>query len=91
MEKNKMEPYGKISIDWDLEANALYYKFSDKKVERTEKDKTRDIDLVLDYDKNHELVGIEVLNLKRALRASLSSMSLMFLPQRIQKKIPICV
>ncbi len=56
-----------MKTSYDPEANALYVKFSDEKIERTEELKPG---IVLDFDIRGHVVGIEMLDAKQQLSES---------------------
>lgn len=68
MEKMMREKFLEYKVSIDLDANAMYYKFSDRKVAKSEEKKLGNIDAVLDYDSKGNVVGIEVLNFKEFLK-----------------------
>ncbi|MFQ6073406.1 MAG: DUF2283 domain-containing protein [Methanosarcinales archaeon] len=65
MNDNKLFQF-EVSVD--LEANAVYYKFSNEKIARSEEKKSNNLSLIFDYDSEGKIVGIEVLNLKEFLK-----------------------
>jgi uncharacterized protein YuzE len=56
-----------MKTKYDPEANALYVKFSDDKVERTEELRPG---IILDFDSRGHIVGIEMLDAKQKLSES---------------------
>ena len=56
-----------MKTSYDPEANALYVKFSDDKIERTEELKPG---IILDFDSRGHVVGIEMLDAKQQLSES---------------------
>lgn len=56
-----------MKTEYDPEANALYVKFSDDKIERTEELRPG---IILDFDSRGHIVGIEMLDAKQKLSAS---------------------
>ena len=54
-------------IEFDLDANAAYFKISKGRISSTRKAKFESLNLLFDYDSDDNLVGIEVLNLKKVL------------------------
>ena len=57
----------KMKTTYDLEANALYVKFSDEKIDHTEELRPG---LILDFDSRGHIVGIEMLDAKQQLSES---------------------
>jgi len=57
----------------------MYYKLSSGKVARPKKLKQNGLEYVIDLDRKGEIVGVEVLNMKKAL-ALAASESLLILP-----------
>ncbi len=55
------------TVEFDLEANAAYLRLTQGRVSTTKKAKLESMDVLLDYDPKGELVGVELLNLKKAL------------------------
>jgi uncharacterized protein YuzE len=56
-----------MKTKYDPEANALYVKFSDEKIERTEELRPG---IILDFDGAGHIVGIEMLDAKQILSKS---------------------
>lgn len=56
-----------MKTQYDPEANALYVKFSDDKIERTEELRPG---IILDFDSRGHIVGIEMLDAKQKLSES---------------------
>ena len=56
-----------MKTEYDPEANALYVKFSDDKIERTEELRPG---IILDFDSRGHIVGIEMLDAKQKLSES---------------------
>jgi uncharacterized protein YuzE len=56
-----------MKTTYDNEANALYVRFSDEKVERTEELRPG---LILDFDNRGHIIGIEMLDAKQQLSES---------------------
>lgn len=79
---------GKVTVTFDTEANAMYYKVGQGKVARTEKRKTDSLEYLLDYDSNGNLVGVEILNMKKALELASGQMSLFFIPEARTLMVP---
>lgn len=57
----------KMAVTFDLEANAAYVKVGKGRIEETREGKVDSLDVLLDYTKKGQLVGVELLNLKKAL------------------------
>lgn len=56
-----------MKTEYDPEANALYVRFSDDRVERTEELRPG---IMLDFDSKGRIVGIEMLDAKASLSES---------------------
>jgi uncharacterized protein YuzE len=56
-----------MKTEYDPEANALYVKFSDEKIERTEELRPG---IILDFDNRGHIVGIEMLDAKQKFSES---------------------
>jgi uncharacterized protein YuzE len=56
-----------MSTIYDPDANALYVKFSDEKIEKTQE---LSPGIILDFDKRGHIVGIEMLDAKQKLSES---------------------
>lgn len=56
-----------MKTTYDHEANALYVKFSEEKIERTEELRPG---LILDFDGRGHIIGIEMLDAKTQLSAA---------------------
>ncbi len=54
-------------VEFDVDANAAYIKLSAGHVKKTREGKVDSLDVLFDYGENERLVGVEFLNLKRAL------------------------
>lgn len=52
-----------MKVKYDKETDILYITLSDEKIEESDEDK---IGFILDYSKNGNLVGIEVLNASKS-------------------------
>ncbi|MBI2938457.1 MAG: DUF2283 domain-containing protein [Thaumarchaeota archaeon] len=72
---------GKVTVTFDTEANAMYYKLGKGKVARTEKKRTDSLEYLLDYNNQGNLIGVEILNMKKALELTAGQMSLFFIPE----------
>jgi uncharacterized protein YuzE len=53
-----------MKVNFDREANALYIRFSDDKIEETSEVRPG---VMLDYDAKGRIVGLEILNASEAL------------------------
>jgi uncharacterized protein YuzE len=51
-----------MKINYSKEADAIYVRFSDKKIEDTDQINE---DIIIDYDKDEKAVAIEILNASR--------------------------
>ena len=60
-------PKKQPTVEFDLEANAAYFRLTKGTVSTTKKAKLESMEVLLDYDPKGELVGIELLNLNKAL------------------------
>jgi uncharacterized protein YuzE len=54
-----------MKITVDRSANAAYVKLRTGRIAKTEKSKLRSLEVLLDYDKTGDVIGWEVLNLKK--------------------------
>ena len=54
-------------VEFDVDANAAYVKLGDGRVKKTREGKVESLDVLFDYGENAQLVGLEILNLKRAV------------------------
>jgi uncharacterized protein YuzE len=72
---------GKIVVTFDTDANAMYYKLEAGKATRTEKIKGKGLEYLLDYDNSGRLIGLEVLDMKKALELAAGHLSLLFIPE----------
>ena len=70
---------GNATVSFDTEANAMYYKLSAGRVAKSKKLKQNELEYVIDLDRKGEIIGVEVLNMKKAL-ALAASESLLILP-----------
>ncbi len=78
---------GNVRISFDTEANAVYYHLAKGKVVKSEKARFNGLDYVMDYDAQGELIGVEVLNMKKALSLVAGESSLLLAPLR-EKMLP---
>jgi uncharacterized protein YuzE len=62
----------KMDVTFDLEANAAYIKVGKGKIWETREGKVDSLNVLLDYTKKGQLVGVELLNLKKALELYLA-------------------
>jgi uncharacterized protein YuzE len=60
----------------------MYYKLGRGKVAKSRKLKLNGFEYVVDYDRQGEVVGLEILNLKKALALAASESSLLLAPLR---------
>lgn len=64
-----LEPHLNVAdFEFDLDANAAYIKLGRGRVARTKKGKIESLGVLFDYDNKGKLLGVEILNLKKALR-----------------------
>jgi len=70
---------GNTTVSFDTEANAMYYKLSSGKVAESRKLRQNGLEYIIDLDRKGQIVGVEVLNMKKAL-ALAASESLLILP-----------
>ncbi len=73
---------GNATVSFDTEANAMYYKLGSGRVARSKKLKQNGLDYVIDFDRKGEIIGVEVLNLKKALALAASESMLILPPLR---------
>ena len=73
---------GTTTVTFDTEANAMYYKLSSGRVAKSKKLKQNGLDYVFDYNANGEVIGVEVLNMKKALALAASESTLILGPIR---------
>ena len=57
-----------MKISYDMDANAAYVKLRAGLVAKTEKSEMDSLDVLLDYNKAGDVIGLEVLNLKQSLK-----------------------
>ena len=73
---------GTTKVTFDTEANAMYYKLRTGKVATSRKVRQNGLDYVIDFDRKGEVVGVEVLNMKKALALAASESTLLLAPIR---------
>ncbi len=73
---------GKTTVTFDTEANAMYYKLRTGRVASSKKLRQSGLDYVIDFDPKGEIIGVEVLNMKRALALAASESTLLLAPMR---------
>ena len=73
---------GNATVSFDTEANAMYYKLGSGRVAKSKKLKQNGLDYVIDFDRKGEIIGVEVLNLKKALALAASESMLILPPLR---------
>lgn len=56
-----------VGVKFDTDANAAYLRLEAGRVTKTKEGKVDSIDVLFDYRKDGQLIGVEVLNLKKAL------------------------
>ncbi len=54
-------------VEFDVDANAAYVKLGAGRVKKTKEGKVESLDVLFDYGENGQLVGLEILNLKKAV------------------------
>lgn len=57
-----------VYVKFDMDANAAYVRLGTGRVTRTKEGKVDSLDVLFDYRKDGQLIGVEVLNLKKALQ-----------------------
>jgi uncharacterized protein YuzE len=60
----------------------MYYKLGAGKVVRSKKSKQNGLDYVIDFNQKGEIIGVEVLNMKKALALAASESMLLLAPVR---------
>jgi uncharacterized protein YuzE len=73
---------GTATVSFDTEANAVYYKLASRRVAKSRKTRVNGLDYVIDFDRKGEIVGVEVLNMKKALALAASESMLVLPPLR---------
>ncbi len=73
---------GHTTVTFDTEANAMYDKLRAGKVALSKKSRQNGLDYVIDFDRKGEIIGVEVLNMKRALALAASESTLLLAPMR---------
>jgi uncharacterized protein YuzE len=73
---------GNATVTFDTEANAMYYKLGSGKVGWSRKLKQNGLDYVIDFNQKEEIIGVEVLNMKKALPLAASESALLLAPVR---------
>jgi uncharacterized protein YuzE len=68
---------GNATVTFDTEANAMYCKLRAGKVDSSKKLRQNGLDYVIDFDREGETIGVEVLNMKRALALAASESALL--------------
>lgn len=56
-----------VDVEFDMDANAAYVRLGTGRVMKTKEGKVDSLDVLFDYGKGGRLIGVEVLNLKKAL------------------------
>lgn len=72
-----------VKVEFDLEANAVYYGLRGGRVAKTTKKRFDSLDVLLDYDGKGRVVGFEVLNMTRGLERYPGIMGLRFIPKTL--------
>ncbi len=73
---------GNVTVTFDTEANAMYYKLRLGRAAKSRKLKQNGLDYVIDFDHKGQIIGVEVLNLKKALALAASESTLLLGPLR---------
>jgi len=73
---------GTTKVTYDTEANAMYYKLRTGKVTTSRKLRRNGLDYVIDFDRKGEIIGVEILNMKKALALAASESTLLLSPLR---------
>ncbi len=73
---------GNTTVTFDTEANAMYYKLRAGKAASSKKLRQNGFDYVIDFDRKGEIIGVEVLNMKKALALAASESTLLLAPMR---------
>lgn len=73
---------GNAIVSFDTEANAMYYKLAPGRVAKSRKLRHNGLDYVIDLDRKGEIIGVEVLNMKKALGLAASESVLILPPLR---------
>ncbi len=73
---------GNVSVTFDTEANAMYYKLRLGTAVRSKKLQQNGLDYVIDFDHKGQIIGVEVLNLRKALALAASESTLLLAPLR---------
>ncbi len=73
---------GNATVTFDTEANAMYYKLRAGKAASSKKLRQNGLDYVIDFDREGGMIGVEVLNMKRALALAASESTLLLAPVR---------
>ena len=68
MRRNKRDPSNVApKVEFDIDANAAYVKLGAARVKKTREGKVESLDVLFDYGEKGQLIGLEILNLKRAV------------------------
>jgi uncharacterized protein YuzE len=73
---------GIATVTFDTEANAMYYKLSSGRAVKSRKLRQNRFDYAVDFDAKGEVIGVEVLNMKKALALAASESALLLAPLR---------
>lgn len=73
---------GNATVTFDTEANAMYYKLGSGRAVKSKKLRQNGFDYVVDFDAKGEVIGVEVLNMKKALALAASESTLLLAPLR---------
>ena len=73
---------GNITVTFDTEANAMYYRLRAGKAIASKKLRQNGLHYVIDFDRKGEMIGVEVLNMKKGLALAASESTLLLAPMR---------
>jgi uncharacterized protein YuzE len=73
---------GNAIVTFDTEANAMYCKLRAGKVATSKKLRQNGLDYVVDFDRRGEMIGVEALNMKKALALAASESTFLLAPVR---------
>lgn len=73
---------GNVTVTFDTEANAMYYKLRSGRAVKSKKLRQNGFEYVVDFDAKGEVIGVEVLNMKKALALAASESTLLLAPLR---------
>ena len=73
---------GTTKVTFDSEANAMYYKLHTGNVTTSRKIRRNGLEYVVDFDRKGEIIGVEVLDMKKALALAASESTILLAPVR---------